>query len=53
MPVELSSIVGGLLGVEEFKTTVAGNMDLLFWLRAFGTGEGWRAGHRTTSTYTS
>lgn len=29
--------IGGLLGVEEFKTTPAGNKALLGWLRTFGT----------------
>jgi transposase len=28
--------IGGLLGVEQFKTTVAGNKALLGWLRGFG-----------------
>lgn len=29
--------IGGLLGVEEFNTTVSGNKALLGWLRSFGT----------------
>ena len=29
--------IGGLLGVEEFKTTVAGNKELLGWLKTFGS----------------
>ncbi len=28
--------IGGLLGVEQFKTTPAGNKALLVWLRSFG-----------------
>ena len=29
--------VGGLLGVEQFNTTAAGNKELLGWLKGFGT----------------
>jgi transposase len=41
--------IGGLLGVEEFKTTAAGNKALLGWLKAFGTPV--RVGVEGTGSY--
>ena len=41
--------IGGLLGVEEFKTTAAGNKALLGWLRTFGTPV--RVGVEGTGSY--
>jgi transposase len=41
--------IGGLLGVEQFKTTAAGNKELLGWLRGFG--EPVRVGVEGTGSY--
>ena len=41
--------IGGLLGVEEFKTTVPGNKALLGWLKSFGTPV--RVGVEGTGSY--
>jgi transposase len=41
--------IGGLLGVEQFKTTAAGNKALLVWLGAFGTPV--RVGVEGTGSY--
>jgi transposase len=41
--------IGGLLGVEQFKTTVAGNKALLGWLGSFGTPV--RVGVEGTGSY--
>ena len=41
--------IGGLLGVEEFKTTAAGNRALLGWLKTFGTPV--RVGVEGTGSY--
>src|SRR5947208_14439915 len=39
--------VGGLLGVAEFPTTLAGHRELLGWLSGFGpVAPGWGGGHR-------
>jgi transposase len=41
--------IGGLLGVEQFKTTAAGNKALLDWLKTFGTPV--RVGVEGTGSY--
>jgi transposase len=41
--------IGGLLGVEQFKTTAAGNKALLGWLKTFGTPV--RVGVEGTGSY--
>jgi transposase len=41
--------VGGLLGVEQFNTTAAGNKELLGWLKGFGTPV--RVGVEGTGSY--
>jgi transposase len=41
--------IGGLLGVEEFHTTEAGNNALLVWLKTFGTPV--RVGVEGTGSY--
>jgi transposase len=41
--------IGGLLGVEQFNTTMAGNKALLGWLRSFGTPV--RVGVEGTGSY--
>jgi transposase len=41
--------IGGLLGVEQFKTSAAGNKALLGWLRSFGTPV--RVGVEGTGSY--